>query len=160
MGWEQFAKKETQLFGVLTVKAMTRWLNAKAQARQNNYDPKQFASDVVSTWADLLDFWWSPWEYASPLLPVLFVQAPPAGNVVLDHDVIAANVSFTACGQVGGNQSIPALDAAGKPNIQFKVVDGCNLVVTGITTVPNAPGLYLGLALEGQTPVATVVVKL
>jgi hypothetical protein len=159
MAWENVVKKQMQLTAVFANKAMSRWLNANTQAKANNYDPKQFASDVVNTWADMFDIWWAPWSYGAPLLPILYITNS-AGVVELDHDVTAANVSFTACGQLGGTNVIPARTTTTTSNIQFQIADGRNIVVTGINTVPSVSALYEGLVLEGLTPVARVLVQL
>jgi len=115
----------------------------------------------VNGWSEALDFSFAPFftVSGSPVVPFLYIAAS-AGVVATDHDVVAANVAFTACSELGGTHVIPALDAGGNPNIQFQVVDARNIVVNGITTVPTTPGLYAGLLMEGLTPLANVIVKL
>lgn len=165
MGWENVVKSQLQIASVVGGKWITRWLNAKSLAytgQSGTYTANQLANDVVRGWSETLDFWLGPLSPVfggNPLIPFLYI-AISAGTVTIDHDPVPANVTFTACSELGGTHVIPALDGSGNPNIRFQVVDSRNIVVNGITTAPNTQGLYAGLVMEGPTPIANVIVKL
>lgn len=158
MAWENVLKQQSDRLTRLFGDAATRWQDAKGKAKTGAYTANQWASDMVMVWDNLLNFWWGPFDSGDPILPTLLISSPPSNTqpvtstCYLLADTETANVTITALGRVGGTQAIPV------SSIAHTVGHGSLLSVT-VASTPAQKGLYQGLALEGNEPIAVIVVK-
>lgn len=160
MAWENVAKKQADLLTRLLDDGLTKWRGAKAAG--GAYTADRMARDLVSVWSKAFDVWWGPFNTGDPVVPMLVIQSAPGNlgpvgprDVRLSQDTTTAAVAITSLGLVGGNQLFTG-------NVAYNVTDGSKLQIT-ITNVPAlVPGttnIYQGLALEGNEPIAVIMVK-
>jgi hypothetical protein len=155
MAWEDLVKKQTDLFARLVGEGIVDWRNAKDRTAAGTFTADEAVRQTTKFWKNLLNFWWGPWDRGHPNIPVLLITAAPGASKAesdcrLLTDTVTANVTLTAVSRVGGT------DAMGSAT--HTVTEGTKLKVT-VTGVPTATGLYEGLALEGNEPIAFILAK-
>jgi hypothetical protein len=163
MAWEDLVKKQTDRLTTLLDDVVVRWRNAKAKTGTvGGYTADELANDLASIWPKVFDYWWGPFNAGTPVVPTLFMTSPPsnAGPVTRDvrlaNDTTTAKVTITELGLLGGGASI------GTADIAHAVTEGSKLSVS-VSNVPalvaKSANIYQGLALEGNEPIAVVVLR-
>src|SRR4029077_7884340 len=114
---------------------------------------------LVQTWKETLDLTFGPFNLSTPLPPVMFfTSAANKGTVRLQEDTTAASLTLTNLYQLGSGGV--ELDPNAVPaEVTLDVQQGTLLTVTVTAAGQGAAkaGLYQGLVLQANVPVAVVL---
>ncbi len=165
MSYEAAVQEYFRSISAFWMKALQRCQDARTSLQANTYDADHFASDVVGTWMDGIDAWFTiPPFFGAPLAPTIFltvglnalVNQKPKGAAFIAPTLPDGQVPTTDLARLGGAEKVPVANVTakvtgGKVEVQLQNLDQINPALVA--------GLYQGLAYSGTTPLALIVVQ-
>src|SRR2546426_12314861 len=104
MAWENVLKKQSDRFTTLLDDAVKRWRYAKGKGA--GFTADEAASDMVSVWNNLLNFWWGPFDSGDPVVPTMVIASAPSNPGPVTQDVRLVGDTTTEIGRASCRERV------------------------------------------------------